>query len=237
VIKNAKPKWGYLIGITFLAGFCTQSLGEGLAANSAAYASEFTTPVYLTNKSRNETLLSAGSVIAVALGALFGGKLINSYGRKKTIIWSNNAIILLSVLSCIPIFELVLALRFLFGVTVGFLLAAAPKIVLETVPADLLGSGFGSFANIFTFFFVVIVVTINLLNSELMNTHGFYIIYLIPIPFTLIANLGLYRFYEYDTPTHIVENYPCPDCITTRCQDCHDHIKVGLRKQVDLNEE
>ena len=122
-------------------------------------------------------------MVAVAIGALFGGKLINAYGRKRVIIYSNNAIILWSILSCISIFELVLLFRFMFGVTVGFLLAAAPKIVLETIPAHLLGNGFGSFANIFTFFFVSVVVMINLLNAELMNTNGYIVIYLIPIPF------------------------------------------------------
>ena len=152
--------------------------------------------MFMKDKSTNETLLSATSVIAVAIGALFGGKLINAYGRKYVIIKSNYAIILLSMLSCIPIFEVVLGARFMFGVTVGFLLAAAPKIVLETVPAHLLGSGFGSFANIFTFFFVSIVVTINLLNASLMNTHGFYVIYLIPIPFSIIANIGLSKYYR-----------------------------------------
>jgi MFS family permease len=117
-------------------------------------------------------------------------------------------------------------IRSLFGVTVGFILAAAPKIVLETVPAHLLGYGFGSFANIFTFFFVSIVVTLNLINTTIMNTHGYLVIYLAPIPFTIIANLGLWFFWAGETATHIIENHNCPECerLGKRCPMCKDHI-------------
>ena len=132
-----------------------------MAANGSAYASEFSKPDYIKNSTSNESLLSGASVMGVALGALFGGKLINAQGRKNTLIKSNYAIILWSILSCVPVFYFVVFVRFMFGVTCGFLLAGAPKIVLETVPAHLLGFGFGSFANIFTFFFVSIVVAIN----------------------------------------------------------------------------
>lgn len=147
------------------------------------------------------SLLSACSVIGVALGALFGGKLINSMGRKKTILMSNMAVMVFSVMSLIPIFYLNVACRFMFGVTVGFLLAATPKIVLETVPAHLLEYGFGSFANIFTFFFVCIVIIANLLATDSMSTHGYIFIYLLPIPFTIVANVGLFKYYPYDSPT------------------------------------
>jgi hypothetical protein len=52
-MKNAKPNWTFLIGITFLCGFCTQTLGEALAANGSAYDSLFTKPDYLKDKTAN----------------------------------------------------------------------------------------------------------------------------------------------------------------------------------------
>ena len=165
MMMQAKPNWGFLIGITILCGFCTQTLGEALAANGAAYSTVFPGMKYMDMMTGNLSVLSGTSVVGVALGALFGGKLINAYGRKAVIIISNIVIILLSILSVvIPNFYAVVVLRTLFGVTVGFLLAAAPKIVIESVPAHLLGHGFGTFANIFTFFFVSIVVALNFLN-------------------------------------------------------------------------
>lgn len=129
---------------------------------------------------------------------------------------SNMAIIMFSFLSCISIFELVVFARMMFGVTVGFLLAGAPKIVLETVPAHLLTFGFGSFANIFTFFFVSIVVTIKLVTIS--DKYAYFALYLCPIPFTIVANIGLYFFYAgMESPTHIIENLVCPMCVTHRC--------------------
>jgi MFS family permease len=156
-------------------------------------------------------------VVGVALGALFGGKLINAFGRKKVIMIANAFIILFSLLSVFPNYPIILTVRFLFGVTVGSLLAAAPKIVLETVPAHLLGYGFGSFANIFTFFFISIIVALNMINKDegknsFMNTHGYIVLYYSPIPFTIIANLGLWFFWAGETPTHIIESYNCFYC-------------------------
>ena len=151
-------------------------------------------------------------MVGVALGALFGGKLINAFGRKAVVMIANAFIILFSLLSVFPNYTVILTVRFLFGVTVGFLLAGAPKIVLESVPAHLLGYGFGSFANIFTFFFVTIIVSLNLINSEIMNKHGYLVLYYSPIPFTIIANLGLWFFWAGETPTHIIESHNCPKC-------------------------
>ena len=111
--------------------------------------------------------MSGTSVIGVALGALYGGEVINSLGRKWVIFFSNLVIIFMSIISVLdknPHFSVIVTIRIIFGVFVGFLLAGAPKIVLETVPAHLLGHGFGSFANIFTFFFVSIVVALNFYN-------------------------------------------------------------------------
>jgi len=72
-----------------------------------------------------------------------------------------------------------------------------------------------------------------------MTNHGYFVIYLIPIPFTIIANIGLYKILPFEGPTHIIENYHCPDCIAMkkRCPMCKDHIKCGLHLAVEMNDE
>jgi len=218
-----------------LCGFCTQTLGIALAGNGAAYKTHFEDRNHAGDKSSDLSVLSGTSIIGVALGSLFGGKVINAYGRKYTILVSNICIILLSVLSCISFnFYLIVAIRTIFGVVVGFLLAGAPKIVIETVPAHLLGHGFGSFANIFTFFFVSIVVALNFLNTDLMNNHGYLVIYMSPIPFTIIAIFGLTFVYK-ESPSFIIESYNCPLCKICRagegrCPTCKEHICDALKK-------
>ena len=178
--------------------------------------------------------MSGTSVVGVALGSLFGGKVINAFGRKYIILVSNIFIILFSALSILPLsFYLIVTIRTFFGVAVGFLLAGAPKIVIETVPAHLLGHGFGSFANIFTFFFVSIVVALNYINTDLMNNHGFIIIYTCPIPFSMIAIFGLTYFYK-ESPAFIIESLDCPTCKsgtgTSRCKICKGNICDALEK-------
>jgi MFS family permease len=176
--------------------------------------------------------------VGVALGSLFGGKVINAYGRKYIILVSNIFIILFSGISCASLsFYLIVTIRTFFGVAVGFLLAGAPKIVIETVPAHLLGHGFGSFANIFTFFFVSIVVALNFANTDFMNEHGYEIIYSAPIPFTIIAIFGLTYFYK-ESPAFIIESYNCPRCEAkqSRCATCREHICDALKKQATMTD-
>ena len=68
-----------------------------------------------------------------------------------------------------------------------------------------------------------------------MNDHGFYIIYLAPVPFTIIAIIGIGYSYE-ESATHIIENYNCPTCNERRCVTCKEHIKNSLRRQVVMSE-
>lgn len=75
--------------------------------------------------------------------------------------------ILLSVLSIIPVFGLIVFLRFLFGVIVGFIVVSVPKIIVETVPPNLLEYGFGSSTNLFIYFAVSMFLIIGLFNKTM----------------------------------------------------------------------
>ena len=60
-----------------------------------------------------------------------------------------------------PEFYWLIFCRVMFGVTVGFVLSSAPKIIIETVPSHLLEYGFGSATNVFTFVSIAIYNTLN----------------------------------------------------------------------------
>jgi MFS family permease len=89
---------------------------------------------------------------------LFGGK----FGRKNSILLGNTALIIISALSIIPIYESIVILRFLFGVGSGFVLPQPPKIIVETVPPHLIRYGFGAVTNFSIF---LMITMINLISS------------------------------------------------------------------------
>jgi len=155
---------------------------------------------------RNNAIISAASIIGVAMGALIGGEFISSFARRNVIIYSNYLIIFFSLASIAPQFLTIVIARFFFGMSVGFILCAAPKIVVETIPSNLLENGFGSSTNLFTFFFFVINIGLGLLNGTTMmekdNGYAWYIIYLVPIPFSIVAIIGFMTIYKGDSPTH-----------------------------------
>jgi predicted MFS family arabinose efflux permease len=66
----------------------------------------------------------------------------------------NTALIIISALSIIPNYISILALRILFGFFSGFVLPQAPKIIVETVPSNLIDKGFGAITNGFTFLMI-----------------------------------------------------------------------------------
>jgi len=51
---------------------------------------------------RNNAIISAASIIGVAMGALIGGEFISSFGRRNVIIYSNYLIIFFSLASIAP---------------------------------------------------------------------------------------------------------------------------------------
>ena len=149
------------------------------------------------------SLLSSSSILGVAFGSFVGGPLIQKFGRKEVIIASLSSLIVLSLLCIIPNFTLIIILRTIFGVVVGFLMVAVPKIVVETVPPFLLDYGFGSSTNMFIYLAVVLLLAIGLLNSNPHEeqTHELYkFVYTFPIPFCVIAIIGFHTLYKTKTP-------------------------------------
>ena len=107
----------------------------------------------------NVTILSTSALVGIALGNIFGGDFVKN-GRRRTIIIFN---ILGAIATC---FTLVLDFnsmcfgRMLFGFASGILSCASPKLLDETIPANLMDKGFGTSTNIiinFAFFAVLIM--------------------------------------------------------------------------------
>ena len=102
----------------------------------------------------------------MAIGGLFAGKMIDKLGgRRQLVIFCNFMFIIVSVLEMWPQIYWLTFCRFLFGVSVGFVMSSAPKIIIETVPSHLLEYGFGSASNVFTFVSIGIYITINKFNG------------------------------------------------------------------------
>jgi len=58
-------------------------------------------------------------VLGVSLGPLLAGQLINIYGRRKPLIMSNFAVIILSALQFIPVYYVRLVINLSLGFFVG----------------------------------------------------------------------------------------------------------------------
>ena len=84
---------------------------------------------------------------ALALGALVGGKMLNN-GRRTAMIVMNAVGIVGSILSVYPNYYALIVGRGLYCLSAGVLIAAVPRILEETIPADKYDSGFGASTNL-----------------------------------------------------------------------------------------
>ena len=163
--------------ITILCGFSTMQLGGAMSGSTVAYLDlrfiilpgyDINDPIDMKLVLRDNYIINIASLVGVALGSLIGGEFITTFGRRKVILIANGSIIIFSLISIIPSFLIIFIARFFFGMSVGLTLIAALKIIVETVPAHLLGYGFGQSTNFFTFFFIMINIGNGLENGSFM---------------------------------------------------------------------
>ena len=167
-LAGVKVKWAYIITVSLCAGFTTMSLGAALSAGVA----KTNLKVVLSDFPKNEISyfsIDSAPVLGLAVGAFIGGIYGVKLGRRNSIILGNTALIIISVLSLIEIYNSILVLRFFFGVFAGFVLPQAPKIIVETVPANLIDYGFGAITNGFTFLMIALDEALSLLNQGKTN--------------------------------------------------------------------
>jgi len=85
--------------------------------------------------------------MALSLGAIVGGKMLNN-GRRTAMILMNIVGIIGSLMSIYPNYFVLIGGRILYGMSAGVLIAAVPRIIEETIPEDKFDLGFGAVTNI-----------------------------------------------------------------------------------------
>ena len=85
--------------------------------------------------------------MALAFGAIVGGKMLNN-GRRCAMILMNILGIIGSLMSVYPNYFVLIAGRGFYCLSAGVLISAVPRILEETIPSDKLDLGFGASTNI-----------------------------------------------------------------------------------------
>jgi MFS family permease len=145
--------------------------------------------------------------MALAFGAILGGKMLNN-GRRSPMILMNIVGIVGSLMSVVPNYYVLVAGRGLYCLSAGVLIAAVPRILEETIPAEKYDLGFGASTNlaidalIFINTIIVMFMPKPLLmtakpvptpedisnNTTSMNTsHLWKYLFLIPVPLLSIS--------------------------------------------------
>ena len=154
-----KANWGYLMSLTLTCGFSSIELGATFSASNAAWKDlEARFDLYDVNPKvlfSPKTLVSAASILGAAVGSIIGGQIIGN-GRRRPIIIFNVFIIIGSLMAVVDNFKVICLGRLVFGFATGVLLSAAPKVIEETVPADIADYGFGASTNLIANFGVLV---------------------------------------------------------------------------------
>ena len=132
-------------------------MGGALSATNAAWP-DLQTHFNLENSNgilAPKTIVSAASILGTAIGSIVGGSIIVN-SRRKPILFFNFIIILGCFLAIYDNFTVICIGRLVFGFATGVLLAAAPKIIEETVPANIQDYGFGTSTNLMVNFGVLV---------------------------------------------------------------------------------
>lgn len=96
---------------------------------------------------QSSAILSAMATVGLAVGSLYGSHLIRN-GRHKSLVAGNILVIIGSFTSLVAQFWTICVGRLFVGFGAGMIMVASPKVIEETVPAHLMGLGFGISTNI-----------------------------------------------------------------------------------------
>ena len=102
----------------------------------------------LTDKTQSEqetmnTTLKSCAIIGLGIGSLLGGTMLGN-GKRSKIIQYNILGLVATGASMYLQFTSMCVWRFVHGFATGILVNACPKMIEETVPADVMDYGFGS---------------------------------------------------------------------------------------------
>ena len=155
------------------------------------------------------TILSTSSIVGLALGNIFGGDFV-CYGRRKTIIGFNILGLIGTAFTVVLNFWSMCFGRLIFGFSCGVILCATPKMLVETIPANLIDLGYGTSTNIFInfAFFVMLIIAMGMPDKaeELKITNYWYVMFGAQVPLQLVA-LFLHMFvFTEDSITFCIKN-------------------------------
>jgi len=155
-----------------------------------------------------EMLLATLSMGGVGLGSLISGMILKN-GRIKIIMICNIVSIIATFMSIWLNWTLMLIGRFIFSFVAGIAVAAAPKIIEETVPPHLIDRGFGQSSNAIICFGLFLSMVVGIAaptEPRDLGTSDFWkIFYLIQVPFLVISLVLMIFYHKYDSLQHHVK--------------------------------
>jgi MFS family permease len=132
------------------------------------------------------------AILGIALGSVIGGQMISN-GRIKVVLVFNVVAIAASVSSMFVNLWLIAISRLVHGFASGVLVTAAPKTLEESIPAHLLGYGFGCSTNILINAAIMCLMFLGIAmpgtDEELATSSLWRLFYAFPIPFSALAVL------------------------------------------------
>mmetsp|Transcript_15113 Transcript_15113/g.19110 ORF Transcript_15113/g.19110 Transcript_15113/m.19110 type:complete len:193 (-) Transcript_15113:971-1549(-) len=142
------------------------------------------------NATRNESIVGSCSTVTLMFSAAISGRLIK-YGRRKALILSA---VLGIIGTAITIYEKVWAIifgRLIYGLSVGIIAIAMPRLMEETVPSNLTGAYGGLYCLSFAFATLLAYALAVFLPKDddldgLKKTHVTQVIFGLPIVFYVL---------------------------------------------------
>lgn len=142
--------------------------------------------------------------IGISLGSTFGSAMMTT-GRRLPVIIFNLVGIVGCILSVQNHYLIMMLGKVFFGMGAGVLIAVAPRILEETIPADLIDRGFGAMTNVgvdamslTSTIFIIFMPKKGGKNSEkeMKESKLWKILYLLPIPMfatSFLLNIMCFR--------------------------------------------
>jgi len=161
------------------------------------------------------TILQSCSVIGLGVGSLLGGTMLGN-GKRSKIIQYNILGLAASGASLYLEFFSICVWRFIHGFATGILVNACPKMIEETVPANVMDYGFGTSTNLCINVAIMVTLLLGLglpPESDYAETNYWMIFYGSAIPMFLLALLFNFTVFKYDSISFHAKNEEKEQCL------------------------
>jgi MFS family permease len=143
-------------------------------------------------------LLAGASTLVVAATVLAVGNLGDRFGLRRILLVGLSGNVLVGIVSALaPNYTVLLAMRFLDGVTLAALLGVSLALVSASVPVELRSRAIGIVMAIYTLMYGLTP----LIGGWLVETAGWRSLFLVTAPFAILSLVLTKRFGE-DPPVH-----------------------------------